>query len=76
MTGPEFPKTVNINIQGRHPEFEAVAEVPFFTAEIDVQHKHSHNRNRVEENRVFIYDPDNQYHVQTTWGRCITNLRG
>lgn len=68
--GPDFPDplTVRINKEGRHPEYEAVFEVPI-VKDIDsgIVHKHRHNRNLLGEDRVFRRSND-EWSYKTKYG--------
>jgi 5'-3' exonuclease len=75
--GESFPKLkhIKVNVQGKNAEFETIYEVPFFSEEIDVIHKHYHARNRVEQDRVFELGED-EWEVETKWGKIITKVQG
>lgn len=75
--GKAFPplKDIPINYQGKNPEYETHHEVPFFTKDVQLEHKHYHARNRVEENRVFTLSEE-EWQVETKWGKVITKVQG
>lgn len=69
---PEIQK----NVQGRHPEYDAVFEVPIPEEfEINVIHKNYHTRNRVGSVRIFIRG-DKKYVYTSKFGRVVTYMSG
>jgi 5'-3' exonuclease len=75
--GKVFPplKDIPVNYQGKNPEYETHHEVPFFTKDVQVDHKHYHARNRVEKNREFNLGTD-EWEVTTKWGKVVTKVQG
>lgn len=76
--GEDYPEPSSIrkNIQGRHPEYEAVYEVPIIkTMKPDVVHEHRHGRNEVRKDRFF--QPGNtKWSYETKFGKIETNMQG
>lgn len=77
FSGPAFPKLKDVvkNTQGKDEKYEAIWELPFFTGPVNVEHGHTHLRNMVEGDRVFIQGSE-KFKVKTKFGKCITTLSG
>lgn len=76
--GPGFPdpSTIKINIEGRHPEYEAVYEVPIIREmNVDVKHSHTHKRNRLDTDRV-LKPGSKKWDYCTKFGRFTTIIEG
>lgn len=70
------PSTIKKNTEGRHPEYEAVHEVPIVkNFRVDVTHSHYHARNRVDRDRVFVRGEE-VWEYETKWGCVETRVDG
>lgn len=64
------------NVQGRHPKFDVVYEVPIPKEfNIDVSHDNYHTRNRIGKNRIFIKGKI-KYTYCTKFGKVETFISG
>jgi len=68
--------TIKTNIEGRHPKFDAIFEVPIIdNLDINVEHENKHSRNSVKQDRV-LKKGDTKYIYTTKYGTINTLVEG